>query len=183
MADVDLSDKGQPVYVAGPQVFSSAWMSAGSGEEWVAVDLGAVCSFDRVALSWVKRAAEGSIQVSDDNQNWQTIQALSGTDDMRLASPAHGRWVRVLMTRPAEPGGRYILSELEVYGRGGPVAMPQPAAAVEADGSLALTRGAWRLQRASAGDGDGRVGVAGGIRGQGLAGGDGAGNGADELSE
>jgi beta-galactosidase/beta-glucuronidase len=149
VADVDLSDKGQPVYVAGPQVFSSAWMSAGSGEEWVAVDLGAVCRFDRVALSWVKRAAEGSIQVSDDGVKWQTLQALSESDDVRLTSPARGRWVRVLMTRLAEPGGRYILSELEVYGRGGPVAMPQPAAAVEADGSLALTRGAWRLQRAS----------------------------------
>jgi Exo-beta-D-glucosaminidase Ig-fold domain/Glycosyl hydrolases family 2/F5/8 type C domain/Glycosyl hydrolases family 2, sugar binding domain len=149
VADVDLSDKGQPVYVAGPQVFSSAWMSAGSGEEWVSVDLGAVCSFDRVLLSWVKRAAEGSIQVSDDGVKWQTLQALSGTDDMRLANAARGRWVRVLMTRPAEPGGRYILSELEVYGRGGPVAVPQPATAVEADGSLALTRGAWRLQRAS----------------------------------
>jgi beta-galactosidase/beta-glucuronidase len=149
VADVDLSEKGRPIYVAGPQIFSSAWMSAGSGEEWVAVDLGAVCSFDRVALSWVKRAAEGSIQVSDDGVKWQTLQALSESDDVRLASAARGRWVRVLMTRPAEAGGRYILSELEVYGRGGPVAVPQPAAAVRADGSLALTRGAWRLQRAS----------------------------------
>jgi Exo-beta-D-glucosaminidase Ig-fold domain/Glycosyl hydrolases family 2/F5/8 type C domain/Glycosyl hydrolases family 2, sugar binding domain len=149
VADVDLSDSGQPVYVAGPQVFSSAWMSTGWGEEWVSVDLGAVCSFDRVALSWVKRAAEGSIQVSDDGVKWRTLQALSGTDDVRLASAARGRWVRVLMTRPAEAGGRYILSELEVYGRGGPIAMPQPAAAAGADGSLALTRGAWRLQRAS----------------------------------
>jgi hypothetical protein len=149
VADVDLSDKGQPVYVAGPQVFSSAWMSAGSGEEWVSVDLGAPCTFDRVALTWVKRAAEGSIQVSDDGGKWQTLQTLGSSDDVRLASPARGRWVRVLMTKPAEAGGRYILSELEVYGRGGPVAVPQPAAAVRPDGSLALTRGAWRLERAS----------------------------------
>jgi hypothetical protein len=149
VADVDLSDKGQPVYVAGPQVFSSAWMSAGWGEEWVSVDLGAPCSFDRVTLAWVKRAAEGSIQVSDDGVRWQTLQALSGNGDVRLASPARGRWVRVLMTKPAETGGRYILSELEVYGRGGPVAVPQPAAAALADGSLALTRGAWRVERAS----------------------------------
>jgi hypothetical protein len=149
VADVDLSDRGRPVYVAGPQVFSSAWMSAGSGEEWVSVDLGAPCTFDRVALTWIKRAGEGSIQVSDDGRKWKTIEALSGGDDMHLASPARGRWVRVLMTMPAEAGGRYILSELEVYGRGGPVARAQAAVAAGNDGSLQLTRGAWRVERAS----------------------------------
>ena len=35
--------------------------------------------------------------------------------------PAQARYVRVLMTRPATADG-YILSEIEVYGRGGPVA-------------------------------------------------------------
>jgi hypothetical protein len=175
VADVDPSDKGERVYVAGPQVFSSAWMSAGSGEEWVSVDLGAPCTFDRVALTWLKRAAEGSIQVSDDGAKWQmlqalqTLQALGSNDDVRLASPAHGRWVRVLMTKPAEAGGRYILSELEVYGRGGPVARPQAAAAVGSDGSLQMTRR--------------RAVVAGWVRGQRLDGRDGAGDCADQLSE
>ncbi|UWZ84107.1 glycosyl hydrolase 2 galactose-binding domain-containing protein [Occallatibacter riparius] len=149
VADVDPSYKGRRVYVAGPQVFTSAWMSAGEGEEWVSVDLGAPCTFDRVALTWVKRAAEGSIQVSDDGVKWQTLQALNGNDDVRLASAAHGRWVRVLMTKPAEAGGHYILSELEVYGRGGPVARAQAAVAAGNDGSLTLTRGAWRVERAS----------------------------------
>ena len=149
VADVDPSYKGQRVYVAGPQVFRSAWMSAGSGEEWVSVDLGAPCSFDRVALTWVKRAAEGQIQVSDDGVTWRTLQALNGNDDVRLASAAHGRWVRVLMTKPQEAGGHYILSELEVYGRGGPVARPQAALAAGNDGSLQLTRGRWRVERAS----------------------------------
>ena len=147
-------DKGKEVRVAGPDIFSSAWMSAGSGEEWVSVDLGAVCSFDRVALAWIRRAAEGSLQVSNDNAQWQTIQPLppngSGlNDDIHLAQPARGRYVRVLMTKPANAGSRYILSELEVYGRGGPVAVPKPAAAAQADGSLQLAAGNWRLQRAS----------------------------------
>ncbi len=39
--EVTLSDQGHEVHVAGPDVFSSAWMSAGSGEEWVSIDLGA----------------------------------------------------------------------------------------------------------------------------------------------
>jgi beta-galactosidase/beta-glucuronidase len=153
IADVELSDKGDDVHIAGPEVFSSAWMSAGSGEEWVSVDLGAPCTFDRINLTWLRRAAEGSIQVADDNAHWQTLQPLPNstglTDDIRLATPAHARWVRVLMTRPAEPNARYILSELEVYGRGGLVTAPQPAKTATPDGSLALTRGNWRLQRAS----------------------------------
>src|SRR5579863_3437800 len=45
-----------PVQIAGPHQFSSAWKSAGGGEEWVYVDLGAPCTFDRVALSWMRRA-------------------------------------------------------------------------------------------------------------------------------
>lgn len=153
VADIGLSDHDQPVYVAGPLVFSSAWMSAGSGDEWVSVDLGAECTFDRVALAWIRRAAEGSIQVSEDGGQWRTIEPLPGgsgqTDDVKLASPAHARWVRLLMTRPAEPGGHYILSELEVYGRGGPVPVAQAAPTAQQDGSLALARGAWRLERAS----------------------------------
>jgi hypothetical protein len=154
VGDLTLMDQGKEVRVAGPDIFSSAWMSAGSGEEWVSVDLGAVCSFDRVALAWIRRAAEGSIQVSNDNVQWQTVQPLApngsgASDDLHLAQPAHGRFVRVLMTKPADVGSRYILSELEIYGRGGPVAVPKPAAAAAADGTLQLAAGNWHLQRVS----------------------------------
>ena len=51
------------------------------------------------------------------------------------------------MTRPATADG-YILSEIEVYGRGGPVARPKPATAA-VDGKLNLAGGAWRLQRSN----------------------------------
>jgi hypothetical protein len=140
----------QRVEIGGPYSFTSAWMSAGLGEEWVYVDLGARCEFDRVVLYWIAPAAEGSVQVSDDAQNWRDIQALPGgtdlTDDLKLARPVQGRYVRVLMKRPTSPDG-YILSELEVYGRGGPVAQPKPAPAARADGRLDLAGGAWRLQR------------------------------------
>jgi len=149
VAELVLFDKGQEVRVAGPNSFSSAWMSAGSGEEWVYVDLGARCNFDRVTLAWIRRATEGSLQVSDDSANWTTLQALTSADDIHLAQPAHGRYVRVLMTKPAEPGANYILSELEVYGRGGPVAVAQAASVAQPDGTLDLAGGNWRLQRAS----------------------------------
>lgn len=138
------------VQVGGPYSFTSAWMSAGSAEEWVYVDLGARCAFDRIALYWIARAAEGKIQISDDAENWRDLQPLSDntgqTDDIRLATPAQARYVRVLMTRPTSADG-YILSEIEVYGRGGFVARPHPAPAPQVNGRVDLAGGAWRLQR------------------------------------
>jgi hypothetical protein len=142
----------QRVEVGGPFHFTSAWKPASDGQEWVYVDLGAACTFDRVVLDWIRRAAEGSIQVSDDAQTWHTLQTLPASggprDDLKLARPARGRYVRVLLAKPATPDG-YILSEFEVYGRGGPVPRPHAAAAVDANGRLQLSGGDWRLQRDS----------------------------------
>ncbi len=76
VAELATWNQGREVHVAGPEHFSSAWMSAGSGEEWVSIDLGAVCTFDRIVLSWISRAAAGSIQVSNDAKQWQTLQPL-----------------------------------------------------------------------------------------------------------
>ena len=158
IGEVTLLDRNRRLEAGGPFHFTSAWMSAGSAEEWVYVDLGAPCKFDRVALYWIRRAAEGSLQVSDDAVNWRTLQALPANtdlaDDIKLAKPARGRYVRLLMTRPASPEG-YILSEMEVHGRGGPVALPKPAPPARADGRQDLAGGAWRVER------DSLVGAAG----------------------
>ena len=45
-------------------------MPAGKGEEWVYVDLGAVCTFDRVVLPGSGAPPKASIQVSDDAAKW-----------------------------------------------------------------------------------------------------------------
>ena len=169
VAELATFDQGREVHVAGPEHFYSAWMSempgetpsestsVGSGQEWVYVDLGGSATFDRVVLAWILPPAAAEIQVSEDAVNWQTIQALPApnvqtigtTAEVHLAQPAHGRYVRILMAKPSSPGAPYILSELEVWGRGGFVAQPHPAAEPAPDGSLQLTGGAWRLQRAS----------------------------------
>jgi len=60
------------------------------------------------------------------------------------------------MTRAADPGG-YVLSELEVYGRGGPVPRPQPTAVSKTGERIDLGRGEWRLQRDSLVTADGAV--------------------------
>ena len=152
IGSVAFYNNNRRVEVGGPYNFTSAWMSGGLGEEWVYVDLGAPCEFDRIALYWIAKAAEGSVQVSDDAQNWRDLQPLPGgpdlADDIKLAQPARGRYVRVLMTRPASSVG-YILSEMEVYGRGGFVVKAKPSPPARDDGRLDLTGGNWRLQRDS----------------------------------
>jgi hypothetical protein len=148
--EVSLFRGGHPLRIGGPHQFTSAWKSAGAGEEWVYVDLGASCTFDRVRLYWIRRAVEGSLQVSSDAVNWKSIAALPASgraDDLKLAPPAQARYVRVLMQKPAAPEG-YILSEIEVFGKGGPVPQanpgPQPS-----DTRLELAGGAWRVERDS----------------------------------
>ncbi len=163
VGEIEFYNRDQRVQIGGPYSFTSAWMSAGLGEEWVYVDLGARCEFDRVKLYWIARAAEGSIQVSDDAESWRDLhtfaEAAGLLGDVKLTRPAHGRYVRVLMKRPTSPDG-YILSEIEVYGRGGPVARPkltsQILAAAQLDGRFDLAGGAWRLQRLSLVKADGK---------------------------
>jgi Glycosyl hydrolase 2 galactose-binding domain-like/Exo-beta-D-glucosaminidase Ig-fold domain/Glycosyl hydrolases family 2/NedA-like, galactose-binding domain len=148
-----LYHEGQFANVGGPYHFTSAWKSAGSGREWVYVDLGAVCSFDDVKLDWIRPALEGSIQVSDDATGWKDIAALSGSggkrEDIGLERKVKARYVRVLMTKPADPADGYILSELEVYGTGGPMPVQHAGAPFGKSGRMNLAGGSWRLQRSS----------------------------------
>ena len=150
--EVKLFRGNRRVRVAGPYQFTSAWKSAAGDEQWVYVDLGAICTFDRLTLYWLRRASEGLIQISDDAHTWSALVGLpkpsQPVDDLRLSAPAHARFVRVLMTKPASPDG-YILSEFEVYGRGGPVAEPQPPKEAPAGGRLDLDGGSWHIERDS----------------------------------
>jgi hypothetical protein len=142
---------GRKLLLSGPHPFTSAWKSAGSGTEWVMVDLGAECVVDRVALHWIWRTSEGRIEFSSDAKQWRDAAALPThealRDEIKLPSPVKARYARVLMTKPAREEG-YILSEFEVYGRGGPVWAPKPQPAAEG-GKMLLSGGGWRLQRAS----------------------------------
>ncbi len=150
LGQVEFHRGDKRVNLGGPYSFTSAWKSAGLDEEWVSVDLGEDASFDSVKLHWVARAAEGKLQVSDDADQWRDVQALPASDAMldeiKLSSPSKARYVRVLMTRPATAHG-YILSELEVWGRGGYSVKPH-APLMAIGNRLTLSGGAWKLQRA-----------------------------------
>ena len=129
--------------------FNSAWMSATTGEEWVYVDLGSQSEFDKVKLHWINKAIKGKIQVSDDAKQWVDIANLPGgdanLDEIKLKGK--GRYVRVWMEQPANDG-RYILSEIEVMGKGGLLAQPAAAPASTKD-EIRLSGGNWKVQRAS----------------------------------
>lgn len=146
IGDLGLRNKGERVEAGGPYHFTSAWMPEGKGEEWVYVDLGAASTFDRINLGWIMPPAKAEIQVSNDAAAWKTVAAAN---DGKLAQQ-HARYVRVVTQ------GACALSELEIWGRGGLVAKPQPAP-VAANGKLRLSAGAWRIQRDSQVQADGKA--------------------------
>ena len=120
--------------------FKSTWMSAGSEEEWIYVDLGAKCSINEVKTYWLSDVPQGKIQLSNDALNWTDAADIAA--DAKVSGKA--RYVRLLCTA----GGPYVLSEIEVFGKGGLITTPkaQPQAA---DGKLYLTGGNWKIQRAN----------------------------------
>ena len=147
----DFYNKGGMVEMKPSQFFNSAWMSATTGEEWLYVDLGSRSEFDKVVLRWINKAVKGKVQVSDNAEQWTDVAELPGgeelVDEISLNGKKNARYVRILMQQPANDS-RYILSELEVMGKGGLV--PQAVAAPAASkGEIYLSGGNWKLQRAS----------------------------------
>ncbi|MBV9267327.1 MAG: discoidin domain-containing protein [Acidobacteriaceae bacterium] len=126
-------------------------MSAGRDKEWVYVDLGTRCTFDRVVLSWIAKPAQASLELSNDAKTWTVLRGVD-SDELKLDKPATARYVRILMTGGPE---RYVLSEIEVWGRGGLAPQAKSQSAAGADGRLNLAAGAWRIERASLVNGDG----------------------------
>lgn len=147
----DFYDKGNRVEMKPSQFFTSAWMSAATADEWLYVDLGSRSEFDKVILHWINKAVKGKVQISDDGVQWTDVADLPGgeslVDEISLGGKKNGRYVRILMQQPANDS-RYILSELEVMGKGG--LLPQPVAApAVSEGEIKLSGGNWKLQRAS----------------------------------
>ncbi len=146
IGEVAFSHNGQRVPLGGPYEFTSAWKSAGTGAEWLDVDLGARCHIDRVKLAWIRGPARGALEVSDDAHRWTSLHALDA-NDIHLSNPVDARYVRLKLDE-ADTSDGYILSELEVYGRGGPI--PHAHAPAQASTRrLDLAGGNWKLQRDS----------------------------------
>lgn len=147
--DLNFYNANDLVELKPSQYFNSTWMSATDNEEWIYVDLGSVSTFDRIVLHWINKAVAGKIQVSDDAKSWKDIAQLPGGEELTDDIPVKGkaRYVRITMEKAAG-NDRYLLSEVEVMGKGGLAA--QSVAQPEVSGnSLTLSGGNWKLQRAS----------------------------------
>jgi beta-galactosidase len=114
---------------------ASRWSSQFSDNEWIYVDLGSVCTIDRIVLRWETAYGRGyKVQVSDDASTWADVYSTTtgdgGVDDIVLGTPASGRYVRLLGTKRGTVYG-YSLWEFEVYGGGGSanLALSGPASA------------------------------------------------------
>ena len=148
--DETLISRGRPVVAssargtgqAGPQATdnnrATNWVSAGTGTQWLRLDLGAMRAVDRVRLRWAgEYAAAYRVQTSNDGANWTDVYLTGsgngGTDDLKRLH-GEGRYVRVLATRPARAGHGYSLSEMQAYGpkKATPLAVPASTALLAA---------------------------------------------------
>ena len=134
--------------------FKSYWQSAGSGSEWIYIDLGGESQISQVKLFWgnTNFARSYDIQVSNDAKNWNTVYTTTegdgGDDIISLPTVAVGQYIR-LLTKTCQ-GNAYALNEFEVYGTNDVVIDIGSQPPEEADGRKQfLTGGNWKLQRAT----------------------------------
>ena len=124
--------------------FRSAWKSAGGKDEWIAVNLGAIATIDKVVFHWLNGPVSGRLQLSEDGEKWKDAGPLAAAIPLK----ARARYVKAILDATAD-GEPFELEELEVWGHGG--VKPQPKPAAERKGvEQELAGGNWKLVRASA---------------------------------
>ena len=124
--------------------FRSAWKSAGGKDEWIAVDLGAKSSIEKIVFHWLNGPASGRLQLSKDGEKWKDAGPLA----REMSLKARARYVKAVLDATSD-GEPFELEELEVWGHGG--VKPQPKPAAERKGAVQeLAGGNWKLVRASA---------------------------------
>lgn len=147
-ANLDIYRDGELVSLIPSKNFNSTWMSAGKENEWMYVDLGNKAKFDKIVLSWLQKPLSAVVQVSDDAQSWKDIAKAASGDGLTetIMVKGKGRYVRLAME--AEAGVPVMLSEMQVWGKGGVSAKAKPAPAAS-DKEICLSGGNWRLTRSS----------------------------------
>ena len=134
-----------------PGTVNSEWISASNGEEWVYLDFGAITSFLSIQVNWGSNyAVTYDIQVSNDAKEWKTVAHDAGKADSAVDTMFQMqkcRYLRILCKTSSGPN--YIIREVVVLGANdlGYKLAEQPAP--EADGSLKLTGGNWKIERAT----------------------------------
>ncbi len=126
------------------------WISSGSGEEWLLLDLGALSEISKLSVRFGSEyAGKCTIMLSEDGKACTEAGVLFGASDQTAETEISGqaRYIKLLFSECS--GDRYIVYQVSVFGENGLVyALPANPEA-DPDGSLPLTGGDWRLQRAS----------------------------------
>jgi len=113
MREMEMLRGGERVPMMTSEHFRSIWMSEGSENEWVEVDIGALTRLDSIRIHWVNRALQTKVLTSLDGKRWHRSACLS-SDAGRLHGKA--RMVRLLMDRTAD-GEPFAMSEIQIFGR------------------------------------------------------------------
>ena len=92
------------------------WASAPSDPQSIYVDLGARYNLCRVKIDWESAARDFDMQISDDFQNWTTVQSVrSNISTTSLINiQAAGRYVRMLGSTRVSTN--YAIYEMQVFG-------------------------------------------------------------------
>jgi chitinase len=115
-----LEDATLPASLAFDGNATTRWASTeGVDPQWIAVDLGASYSINRIKLLWETAYGKSyTIAVSTNNADWNDVYNTTtgdgGTDDVTITA-ATGRYVRITGTARGTTYG-YSLYEFEVYG-------------------------------------------------------------------
>lgn len=116
------SDDGQHLPAAATDGDDNTrWASQNSDDQWISIDLGSTRKISEVRLDWEAAAGKDyDIDVSDDGQEWKTVQAVTGnTKSGWLDYPGldgEGRYLRVHGKTRATSYG-FSLWEIEVFGQ------------------------------------------------------------------
>lgn len=98
---------------------TTRWESEFEDNQWIYVDLEEVFLIKRVVIQWQNAAAEVyALQVSDDAENWTTIDSVSdgSSGELReLTVSAEGRYVRIYGYTRTTGYGQSVY-EFEIYG-------------------------------------------------------------------
>ena len=103
---------------------STQWRSQNSDEQWLAVDLGAMQSIERVRLTWAKDrfpdsfAKAYAIQTSPEGKTWTDVFTNTngqGGIETDTFAPTSARWVRLFCIKRAAKE-KYKLVGFEVFG-------------------------------------------------------------------
>ncbi len=111
-------EDGEDLDVAELEPDADAWVSRGTRDEWIYVDLGAMRCFDKVVCHWISAPESGSILISKDAAHWKEVASFEVFEDdyvSTVAAEGSARYVKLAMG-PSREGGCLAVSELEIWG-------------------------------------------------------------------